>query len=134
MKVNSSPQSVARSEQEAPAEKQGGCQEPDPGGVSSGQSEGWGEYRAARREEENVFFFTFKACSNTTESKLIIIHLFKWDHMHPHYFKNLENTANIWKILENLGQGTPENTFLLLFRSLNSTLAKMLVLKWRVYK
>lgn len=57
MKVNSSPQSVARSEQEAPAEKQGGCQEPDPGGVSSGQSEGWGEYRAARREEENVFFF-----------------------------------------------------------------------------
>ena len=94
-------------------------------GENTGQQEG---------KQKMYFFFTFKACSNTTESKLIIIHLFKWDHMHPHYFKNLENTANIWKILENLGQGTPENTFSLLFRSLNSTLAKMLVLEWRVYK
>lgn len=96
---------------------------------------GWGEYRAARREAENMYFFLiFKACSNTTESKLVIIRLFKWDHMHPHYFKNLENTANIWKIFINMGQGTTANTFSVLFKSLKSILAKMLVLEWRVHK
>lgn len=97
---------------------------------------GWREYRVARREAENmyIFFLIFKACSNTTESKLVIICFFKWDHMHPHYFKNLENTANTWKIFINMGQGTTANTFSVLFRSLKSILAKMLVLEWRVHK
>lgn len=49
--------------------------------------------------------------------------------MHPHYFKNLENTANTWKIFKNMGQGTTANTFSVLFRSLKSTVAKMLVLE-----
>lgn len=85
------------------------------------------------------FFLIFKTCSNNTESMLVIIPLFKWDHMHSHYFKKLENAADNWKIFKNLasplGDVMTASTFLVLFRSLKPALAKIeFVLEQRVYK
>lgn len=73
---------------------------------------GW-ENTGSKKGSRKLFFFflIFKACSSHLKSKLVIIHLFRRDHIHPHYFKNLENTANTWKIFKNMGQGTTANTF-----------------------